>query len=241
MPVSRVNREDWKVAEHGPLTQVAEGLFTVDAKLDLLPIGRRMVIVRGAGGSLAVHSAIACDELTMQAIEQLGVINYIVVPSASHRIDAPRFAGRYPDAQVLTPDAARPHVERVVRVADNYDPLQEHAGIEFEMLEGVPTEGVLRHRDSQGQVTLIFNDALMNLPDRLPGFKGFLTRVMGSTGGPKVTPTARKFIVRSPRLYAQHLRRLAETKGLARVIVGHGSSIERDVPETLLRVAATLD
>src|SRR5690606_5760011 len=163
------------------------------------------------------------------------------VPSSAHKIDAPRYARRYPEAQVLTSDAARRHVEQVVRVASNYLPLQEQGGIEFEMLEGVPLEGVFKHRDADGQVTLIFNDAVMNLPDRLPGFKGFVTRMIGSTGGHKVTRTARKFIVRDAKLFGQHLRRLAETKGLRRVIVGHGAAIDADVSETLLRVAATLD
>src|SRR5690606_27093004 len=151
--VSKDSREEWKVARHGPLTQVADGLFTVEAELDLLPIGRRMVILQARDGALAIHSAIACDEETMQAIEKLGHINYIVVPSSAHQIDAPRYARRYPEAQVLTSDAARRHVEQVVRVASNYLPLQEQGGIEFEMLEGVPLEGVFKHRDADGQVT----------------------------------------------------------------------------------------
>jgi hypothetical protein len=233
----------WKVAQHGPLTAVASGLWTVGATLDLLPIGRQMVVARTAPGELLVYSAVACDETTMGAIEALGRVRTLVVPSASHRIDAPRYAARYPDARLLTPRAARRHVEKVVAVHDTLDAAAE-AGLgsqlRVEMLDGVPFEGVLLHSDEAGDVTLIFNDALMNLPERLPGFKGWLTRAMGSTGGPKVTPTARRFIVRDPQRYRQHLERLARLPRLKRVLVSHGSPIEHDVAEVLLRVARTL-
>ena len=97
----------WRPARHGPLTALADGLWTVDAELDALPIGRRMTIVRLADGGLAVHSAVACDDATMAAIDRLGPVSFIVVPSGFHRLDAPRYAGRYPQARVVTMPAKR--------------------------------------------------------------------------------------------------------------------------------------
>lgn len=230
----------WKVARHGPLTEVTEGLWVVDAELDLLPIGRRMTIVRATTGELIVHSAVACNEETMQQIDALGPVRTIIVPSASHKIDAPRYLARYPEARVLTPSAARRHVEKVVAVHGNYDDLRLDQALRAEMLDGIPGEGVFIHTDLRGEVTLIFNDALMNLPDRLPGFKGWITRLIGSTGGPKVTQTARRFILRDARQYQAHLRRLAEIPGLRRIIVSHGGTIDQDAPAVLGRVAETL-
>jgi hypothetical protein len=77
----------------------------------------------------------------------------------------------------------------------------------------------------------------MNLPASLPGFKGFVVKVIGSTGGPKVTNTAKWFIVKDRPAYATHLRRLADTPGLARVIPAHGAMVTED-PAAALRRAA---
>lgn len=230
----------WKPARHAPLVTLGDGLWTVNAELELLPIGRRMTVMQAKSGELLVHSAVACDEPTMQAIDALGPVGTIVVPSASHKIDAPRYAARYPTARVLTPSAARRYVEKVLPVHGGYDELSGDPRIRVEMLDGVAGEGVFFHTALAGDVSLVFNDALMNLPDRLPGFKGWITQLMGSTGGPKVTPTARRFIVRDPRAYGAHLRRLAETPGLRRIIVSHGAVIDDDAAGVLRRVADTL-
>jgi hypothetical protein len=77
---------EWRAARHGPLTPLVDGLWTVDAELDSLPIGRRMTIARLADGGLAVHSAIACDEATMAAIDALGPVRFVIVPSGYHRL-----------------------------------------------------------------------------------------------------------------------------------------------------------
>jgi hypothetical protein len=230
----------WKPARHAPLVTLGDGLWTVNGELELLPIGRRMTVMRASGGELLIHSAVACDEPTMRAIEALGPVGAIIVPSAAHKIDAPRYATRYPAARVLTPAAARRHVEKVVPVHGSYDELSGDPRVRVEMLDGVAGEGVFIHTDLAGNVSLVFNDALMNLPDRLPGFKGWITKVMGSTGGPKVTPTARRFIVRDLRAYQAHLRRLAEIPGLCRIVVSHGDVVLDDAPGVLCRVAATL-
>jgi hypothetical protein len=91
--------ETWPVASHGPLTEIAPGLWTVDATLDLLPIGRRMTVWRAGDGRLAVHSAVCVDAPTLAALEVLGPIGWIVVPSGFHRLDAPRWKARFPAAR----------------------------------------------------------------------------------------------------------------------------------------------
>jgi hypothetical protein len=73
----------------------------------------------------------------------------------------------------------------------------------------------------------------MNLPDRLPGVKGALVRLLGSTGGPKVTWTARVGIVDDRRAWADHLRRLAARPALARIIPGHGAIVTADAGAAL--------
>ena len=90
-------------------------------------------------------------------------------------------------------------------------------------LAGVPAEAVFIHAAPDGGETLVFNDGFMNLPARLPGFKGWVVKLIGSTGGPKVTWTARTFLVKDRRAYAAQLRQLAARPALARVVPGHGA------------------
>jgi hypothetical protein len=73
-----------------------------------------------------------------------------------------------------------------------------------------------------------------------PGLDGLLLRLLGSTGGPKVTPLARWIAVRDRRALRDHLLQLAQTPGLVRVIPCHGGIISKDPSGVLRRVANRL-
>ncbi|MEO8706706.1 MAG: hypothetical protein ABI867_42160 [Kofleriaceae bacterium] len=229
----------WNVASHRPLAALADGLWQVEADLAMLPIGRRMTVARLAGGEVVIYNAIACDDPTMVAIEALGPVRWIVVPSGHHRMDAPAYAARYPDAKVLAPAGSVKRVEKVVRVDGTLDLLPADPQLRWEALDGIPAEVVLVHSDGT-RASLIFNDAFMNLPATLPGFKGFVVKLIGSTGGPKVTRTAKFFLIKDRAAYAAHLRRLAELPALARVIVSHGAILEAGAGEALAAAADRL-
>lgn len=226
----------WNVPAHGPLTPITDGLWTVDAELTSVPIGRRMTIARTAGG-LAVHSAIACDDATMAAIDQLGPITTIVVPSGFHRMDAPAYKHRYPAARVVAMPASHARAGKAVALDGDFSLLPSDPAFTFEPLAGLPAEAVFIHRGADGGETLVFNDAFMNLPDRIPGWKGLLVKLIGSTGGPKVTRTARFALVKDKRAFADHLRRLAARPALARIVPGHGAVILDGAAAALTRAA----
>jgi hypothetical protein len=187
-------------------------------------------------GSLAVHSAVCCNPETVASIEALGPVRWIIVPSGHHRMDAPAWKARFPEARVVAMPVSHARVGQVVGVDGDYGALPG-GDVTWQPLDGVPSEGVFLHRAPDGAVSAIFNDAFMNLPASLPGFKGWIVKVMGSTGGPKVTRTAKYFIVKDRPAYAAHLRRLADTPGLARVIPGHGDIVATDAPAALRRAA----
>lgn len=226
----------WNVPTHGPLTEVADGLWTVDAELTSVPIGRRMTVARGEDG-LVVHSAIACDDDTMTAIDRLGAVTTIIVPSGYHRMDAPAWKHRYPTARVVAMPASHGRAGKVVTIDGDYGLMPGCATFGFEPLAGLPAEAVFIHRAADGGETLIFNDGFMNLPDRIPGVKGFIVKLIGSTGGPKVTRTARFALVKDKQAYADHLRRLAARPALARIIPGHGAVILDGAAAALTRAA----
>jgi len=198
-----------------------------------------MTIARTGDGSLAVHSAIACDEATMAAIDALGELRTIVVPSGLHRIDAPAYQARYPGARVLAMPASQRKVARAVAVDGGYELLPRGDELAVEPLAGVAKEAALVHRAADGE-TLIFNDALMNLPRALPGWKGFLVKLVDETGALDVTRTARIALVDDKRAYATCLRALAARPSLRRIVPGHGALVLDDAAAQLHAAADRL-
>ncbi len=200
-------------------------MWTLDADLAGLPIGRRMIVMRRAAGDVVVHSAVCADARTMASIEALGPLTAIIVPSRHHSMDAAAWKHRFPTARVLARPAAVPAVGKRVTVDGDVASLGADAAVSWVPLAGAPDEGILLHQAADG-VTAVFNDAFMNLPDRLPGVRGLMMKLVGSTGGPKVTGLARWFIVKDHGGHAAQLRELAARPDLRRVVPGHGTIIE---------------
>lgn len=232
-------RTTWEVPSHEPLRELAPGLWTVDAQLKGPPIGRRMIVARRASGDLVVHSAVCADEPTMQALEAAGPISTIIVPSGYHRLDAAAWKHRFGGARVLAPAGSRAKVEHKVHVDDDAAGLGDDGQVGWVPLTGCPAEGLLLHH-GPGGLSVVFNDAFMNLPDKLPGVKGFMMKLLGSTGGPKVTRIARWFLVENAVAHAAQLRALAERPDLVRVVPGHGAILEGAEARAGLRRAAEL-
>jgi hypothetical protein len=164
----------------------------------------------------------------------------LLVPNAYHRLDAPAFASRYPQLKVLSPKGGRSKIEEVVRVDGTYDDFDGGSSVDLEYLDGVATsEGVLTVRSPSG-TTLVFNDAVFNLPHG-KGLAGFIFRyITASTGGPKVTRLFRWFAVKNRAALASHLERLADIPDLKRIVVSHGRAVTHNPAGVLGRVAAEL-
>jgi hypothetical protein len=226
---------------NGPLEKLEDNLWEVEGTVPGMPLNRRMTLVRLTDGSIVVHNAICLKEEEQAEIERWGQVRYIVVPSGFHRMDAARYAARYPDAKVLCPDPARKAASKVVRIDGNLTEIPEDPGLSVETLAGESIEeAVLIARSGSGRTSLVFNDSLMNLP-RYPGFKGWLYQVLGSTGAPKVTPLLKLYGVKNKAALKAHLERLAALPGLVRAIPGHGAVVEGDdTPDVMRGVAAAV-
>lgn len=238
----------WNPAPHGPLIERAPGLWTVTGPVPGMALTRTAVFARhqdtdGQSG-LLVHSAITLDEDTLAQLLAHGPIRWLVVPNAFHRLDAPAWKARFPDVTVICPPAARSKVEEKVAVDATFDTLLPR----FTVASGVtlhPTAGVngkewaLKAHHADGTHTLIVTDTIFNMPHQ-SGFGGLMLRVMGSSGGPRVTRIAKLFLVANNGDLANDLRALAAEPGLVRVIPNHGEVIEQSVSDVLRSVANTL-
>jgi hypothetical protein len=233
-------KDDWRVLRHGPIEKLDENLWYVTGSLPGMSLKRVMTLVRLDDGRLVIHSAVALDEGAMAEIEAWGRPAILLVPNAYHRLDAPAYLSRYPDLEVYCPRGSRKKVEEVVPVYGDYDGFPENPTVFLEHLDGVRSvEGVMRVRSSSGS-TLVFNDAVFNMPHGR-GVPGFIFRhITGSTGGPRVTRLFRMMAVKDKAAYRAHLERLAETPDLVRIIVSHHEPITEKPADTLRRVAASL-
>ena len=228
---------EWTVLNHGELVQVQENLWLIEGEIPKMSLRRRMTVARQDNGALLMHNPIALDEETIAQVEALGPVFYIIVPNGWHRLDAPSFRKRYPETIVLCPWGALKKVEQVVEVGGSYNEFPDDEKISLQHLRGMnEAEGVLKVSDGT-QSTLIFNDILFNLPK---GAGGLMMKIMGSTGGPKVTPMMRMIVIKNKKELRAHLEELAQTPGLCRIVPGHGDVIEEGAAGVLRDVAATL-
>jgi hypothetical protein len=229
----------WKVLEHGPLEQLADNVWRVEGAIPGMSLRRTMTVVRRADGSLLLHSPIALDAERLAQLEALGAVAVLVVPNAGHRLDAPAYKARYPDAHVFCPAGARTQVSEVVAVDGTYDDYADDGVVRFETLDGVATtEGALFVRSADG-VSIVLNDVVMNM-DRKKDILGYLfTTVFGSAPGPRVSRLARLVYVKDQGALRRHLERLATTPDFVRLIVSHEKVASGPDAAAALREAAT--
>lgn len=230
----------WKVLPHRPIEELSENLWRVEGKLEGMSLKRVMTVVRRKNGELVIHNAIALDEASMAKLDAWGRVAFLIVPNGFHRLDARIFKDRYPQARVFCPRGARTKVEQVVPVDDTYEHFSADENVRLETLQGVKEqEGVMLVHSSDG-TTVVFNDAVFNLP-HTPGFSGWIFRhITQSSGGPRVSRLFKLAVVRDRNALRAHLLKLAETPNLKRMIVSHHNMVEGDAAAAIRQAAATL-
>ena len=233
-------RGTWIVHPHGAIEKISSRVWRVEGDVPGMPLRRVMTVVRMTDGRLVVHNAVALEEAAMQSIDAWGKVAFILVPNGFHRIDAAAFAKRYPDASVLCPAGALKKVLAVVPTCLDYRQFPSDPAVKLTLVDGVgEQEGVMTVEDESG-VTLVLTDTVFNMP-HLPGAHGFVFKhITLSSGGPRVSRVARLFLVKDKNALAAHLRALADTVGLARVIVGHHEMITKAPADVLRQIAGTL-
>ena len=234
----------WQVLPHDPMVALAENLWRVEGDLPGMALRRTMTVARLQGGDLVIHSAIAMDEPAMAELEALGRPAWLVVPNGWHRMDAPRYKARYPDLQVLCPGKARKMVEKVVPVDATYDELPQPVpgddSVRFEHVDGTnQSEGVMIVRSDDG-ISLALGDCIFNLPHGKGLFWFIYGRLLGSTGGPRVTIIGRFFLLKQLKTFKAWLQRMAALEGLIRIVPSHGAVIEGDAAGALSEVDSRL-
>ncbi len=222
----------WTVLPHKPIEKLEDNLWRVEGEMNGGKVQRAMVVARLKDGGLVIHNAIALGDAEMKELEAFGQPKILVVPNGFHRQDARIWKERYKDLRVVCPAGARNKVEQVVPVDATLDDAGGDDTVTLTHVDGVKNgEGVMLVR-SGDKSSLVFCDLLMNMARRT-GLVGFF---LAPTGRPSVPRVMRWMGVKDKPALVSHLGRLADTPGLRRVLVGHGSTITAD-PAAALKSA----
>lgn len=233
--------KEWTVQAHGPLDRLAENLWTVTGEIRMPPgpLPRRMTVARTADGGLVVFSAIALGEEEMRKLEALGRPAFMVVPNAFHRLDAPAWKARYPAMRVVTPGGARKKVEEVVPVDDVAGDFAD-PNVAFVAMPGTADREAALVVKSESGTTLVVNDIIGNVQDARGLMRLVLSLMKFAGHRPHVPrPVKWKMIKDRPALAAQ-FSRWAAIPDLKRIVMSHGSVIEKDPGGVLRRLAESL-
>jgi hypothetical protein len=230
----------WTVLPHDPIEKLAPNLWSV-AGTAPMPGGRRMMIGRLGDGRLLFCNAVPLEDAAMKEVEAWGKPAFLFVPNGFHRLDVGSFKRRYPELTVLAPKAAAQKVSERVAVDADVDALPADDGLRAVQLRGTKVGEAAFVASAGGQTSvLIPGDTIFNVP-HVPGLGGLFLRLVGSSGGPRVTFIARRFIMSDAAALAASLRELAALPGLVRVLPCHGKVIDRDPAGVLAAVADRLE
>lgn len=229
----------WTVLRHGPLERLSDNLWRVQGALPGMTLERVMTVVRRGDGSLLLHSPIALGEPQLSELDTLGPVAVLVVPNAGHRLDAPAYKQRYPQALIFAPPGGRQRIEEVLSVDRAYPDYVDDGVVRFEVLDGVDeAEGALIVRSADG-LTVVLNDVVMNMNTKKDLLGYLFTTVMGSAPGPRVSRLVRWVYVKDQPALRAHLERLADLPQLVRLIVSHENVAEGPEAAAALRQAAS--
>jgi hypothetical protein len=228
----------WKVLQHDPIEKLAENLWRVEGALPNISLRRVMTVIRLGDGRLVVHSPISMDEASMKELEAWGTVAFIVVPNGYHRLDAPAWKARYPNARVLAPKGSKKKVEEKIAVDGDVTELAD-GSVRVVPLSGIKDLEVALVVDSKDGASIIVNDAVFNMDMPKKMFDRMIVSVMGSAPGPRVSRLFKLLGVKDKAAFRHDLEKLAATPRLQRLIVAHAKMANGTDAAAALTKAAT--
>jgi hypothetical protein len=206
--------------------------FADDVWIDARPLrflgiemGTRMTVVRLASGGLFVHSPVALDEGTREAIDALGPVQVIVAPNLFHHLFVGAWAAAYPAAMVAAcPGLAEKRADLAVDVVLGDTPDAAWRGEIDHVFFGafaLANEMVFFHRKSG---TILSSDLVLDLA-RHPSA---LTRAAAFCLGLRVPgPTWLEHVLIHDRVAArEQIERILAWEA-DRLVLAHGDVVER--------------
>ncbi len=219
------------------LRALDEGIWVAEQPLRFLGIevGARMTLIRLADGRLLVHSPIRPAPERLAAVRALGEVAALVAPNRFHHLFVADWLAACPGARLfLAPglDAKRGDLAANAGIlSDEPDPLWQ-GQLEQVVVRGLPmvNEVVFFHRAS---ATLVATDLAFHLGAEAPSATRLFIRLTGRFG--ELAPTlVERLLTRDRAAFRASLERILAWP-FERVIVAHGTILERDGRRALAR------
>jgi len=196
-----------------------------------LEVGTRMTVVRLKTGKLMVISPIKVDTRTIDELNEIGPVNFIIAPNLYHHLFILDFQAFYPQAQLFV--APGLELKRMDIKADRVlhkDTPQLWDEVEYLHFEGfdVLREIVFFHRESQ---TLILTDIAFYFDGSFPWITQLVTRAIG--GYNKLSPTLlEKLDIKEKDKIEKSIQQILRWD-FKRVIMAHGSIVDNEAKKKL--------
>jgi hypothetical protein len=222
------------------LQRIADDVWVVPRPLRFLGLetGTRMTVVRLAGGGLFVHSPVALDAKTREAVDALGRVEAVVAPSLFHHLYVAEWMRAYPAASFSAcPGLEKKRADVTWSAVLGDEPRPEWTGELDQVFFGarpMENEVVFFHRRSKSIVSC---DFVFNLATHSSMLTRGVARVLGQKA-PGVTLLEHVLIRKRAAARAQVDRMLAW--GAERIVLAHGDIVESDATEVVRRAYAWL-
>jgi Domain of unknown function (DUF4336) len=197
-----------------------------------LEVGTRMTVIRLLNDELIIISPIQTDEQTINELNAIGKVAYIIAPNVYHHLFISKFKAIYPDAKLWIPPALESKIPTVSVnkvISDSEGNIFEQIdyllfdGFKIFDLSGVSilNEFVFFHRQSH---TLILTDTAFHFDKSFSLRTRLATKFLGVYE--KLTPSPLEKLAINEKTKVKNSIQKVLTWDFNRVIMAHGSIIE---------------
>jgi hypothetical protein len=232
-------RRPWTVTRHDPIEKLEDNLWAVQGDVPGIPFKRRMFIIKRSDGSLMFFgAAVPLEEAPLAEVTAFGRPAMLVVPHDQHMIDARAFAEKL-GVKVYGPKPCEAKMRERAEIAGMLEDVPADADVQIVSVAGCKNgEPAIVVKSAGGQrVSLLIADVLQNNPK---ASIGFLPRMMGFSGGPKVVPIFKMMFLKDKAALKRQLGEWSDLPGLVRVAVVHGNAVTDGAGAALKAAAASL-
>ncbi|BAY92113.1 MULTISPECIES: DUF4336 domain-containing protein [unclassified Tolypothrix] len=204
-----------------------------------LEVGTRMTVIRLSSNKLMVISPIKIDHSTINDLNQLGEVIYIVVPNLYHHLFVADFQLYYPHAKLLAVSglgSKRPDLQ-IDKIISNQS-ISVIDEVEYVLVEGFNTvdingysplnECVFFHARSQ---TLIVTDIVFHFDEQFPLRTKLIAKMFGNYK--QLRPSLLEKLATQDKIKVKRSIQQLLTWDFQRIIMAHGSIIEQNAKPQL--------